>query len=159
MGRERLFFRADVFFDSDDILFIGILIADIIHGFPDQEDAQAADLALIRRKGGIRLFSGEWIEGNPAVDQSDCYVTIILICFDLDRGIPRCRCIGIVGYIGEEFIKRHCDLHMGFHWAAQFIEYFIKKIRNYPDIFDFCLNGQFFHDIFLLRAFGTAGKT
>ena len=138
-------------FDPDDILVIDIFIAEIIHGLSDEENTKTSNLAGLRRQSSVGLFPGEWVKRDPAVDQCDRYRGIVLIRLNSDRGIPCRGSIGIMSYIGEELIQCYGNLHVGFHGAVYGIQGFIEKIRDYSDIIDFCLNGKFFHNMFLLR--------
>ena len=70
------------FLQGQDVFSVPVFILDGIHQPFDHEDAQAADAALLRGEGGVRLVVFQRVIGFAGIQKFNCDLRLAL-CADL----------------------------------------------------------------------------
>ena len=94
-------FSLYVFVHFQHVLLVRILIFHLIHGFLDHEDAQAADGPFLRGEGNVRVFLGQGVIGNAAVDEGDHHGPGFFLQVHADGDGAGVRGVGIAGDVDK----------------------------------------------------------
>lgn len=138
-------FSLYVFVHFQHVLLVRILIFHLIHRFLDHEDAQAADGPFLRGEGNVRVFLGQGIVGDSAVDEGDHHGPGLFLQVHADGDGAGVRGVGIAGDVDKNLFHGHVDLHQDLHGAAHGREILVHEIQHLLEIRHFGFKGQLFH--------------